>query len=210
MLTLIKREIEDHIAYLIGAGVFSAVFVGILISLVYGRSPNEPRIFVTGLTIPLVAMCMAGFCAMGAAQMYTDKTRKISALLATLATTRAKILAARIIVGVLVILTGLAPLIITAVILLRLFGPEVPMYGGMIAELSIAAFLMGFACYCIGLQTGWSPSKVAPTLGGLALSCVLVGLFVVKGFGLHTAIILVLFIAASLVNVWHKFMSTSL
>jgi hypothetical protein len=210
MLTLIKREIEDHIAYLIGAGVFSAVFVGILISLVYSRSPNEPRIFVRGLTIPLVAMCMAGFCAMGAAQMYTDKTRKISALLVTLATTREKILAARIIVGVLAILTGLVPLVITAVILLRLFGSEVPMYEGMIVELSIAAFLMGFACYCIGLQTGWSPSKVTPTLGGLVLSCILVGLFVVKGFGLHTAIILLLFIAASLVNTWHKFMSTSL
>jgi hypothetical protein len=210
MFTLIRREIEDHIAYLIGAGVFAAVFIGMLVSVVYQHEPNEPWVFAVGLSIPLGVMCMAGFCAMGAAQMYTDKTRKISALLVTLATTRAKILAARIIVGVLAILTVLVPLIITAVILLRLFEPEVPMYEGMIVELSIAAFLMGFACYCIGLQTGWGRSKVAPTLGGLVLSCILVGLFIVKGFGLHTVVIVLLFIAASLVNTWHKFMARSL
>jgi len=71
-------------------------------------------------------------------------------------------------------------------------------------------FLMAFACYCIGLQTGWNSSPVTPSLGALFLTCILVPLILIKGFGVHIVVILVLFIIASLIRTWHTFMTTSL
>jgi len=94
--------------------------------------------------------------------------------------------------------------------LLRLFAPPVPVYSGFIAEIFAGIFLMAFACYCIGLQAGWSSSSLIPALGGLGLTCILVSLILIKGFGLHIIVILILFITASLIRIWHLFTSTSL
>lgn len=210
MFTLIKREIQDHIAYFLGAILFSAVIIAISISLTYHYDPMDPPVFSVGLGFPVIIVVIIGFCAMGATQMYTDRTRKISTLLSTLAVTRSRILLARIITGILAILTLLVPLTITAVVLLRLFTPPIPMYSGLVSEIFIATFLMAFACYCLGLLTGWNSSKIIPTLGGLVLTCILVPLVLVKGFGLHIVVILLLFIIASLMRIWHTFMSTSL
>ena len=210
MFALIKREIQDHIVYFIGAAAFSAVFIIMSISAIHQYDPKEPPVFAIGLGVPAVTIVIFGICAMGATQMYLDKTRKISALLSTLAVSRNRILLARIITGILAILTLLVPLTIAAVILLRLFLPPIPIYSGLIFDISVVAFLTGFACYCLGLQTGWTSSKIIPTLGALLLTCVLVSLILVKGFGLHIKAILVLFIVASLIRIWRKFMSTAL
>jgi hypothetical protein len=80
----------------------------------------------------------------------------------------------------------------------------------MVFEIFVAVFLMAFACYCIGLQTGWTSGKVAPTLGGIVLACIFIPLILIKGFGLQIVVILVLFIIASLIRIRHKFMTTSL
>ncbi len=210
MFALIKREIQDHIVYFIGAAVFSAVFIVMSISLIHQYDSRNPPVFSIGLGVPPVTLVILGFCAMGAAQMYTDRNRKISAFLSTLAVSRSRILLARIIAGILAILTLLVPLTIAAGILLRLFSPPIPMYPGMVFEISLTVFLMVFACYCLGLQTGWNSGKIIPTLGGIALTCIFVPLILVKGFGLHIVVILVLFIVASLIRTWHTFMSTSL
>ncbi len=217
MFALIKREIQDHIVYFIGAAAFAAIFILISIPVVgryesikrQGYDYRTPE-FTVGIGVPVVAIVIIGICAMGATQMYLDRTRKISALLSTLAVSRSRILLARIITGILAILTLLVPLTIAAVILLRLYAPPVPMYPGMVFEIFIAVFLMAFACYCIGLQTGWNSGKIIPTLGGIALTCIFVPLLFIKGFGLHIVVILVLFIIASLLRTWHTFMTTSL
>jgi hypothetical protein len=104
----------------------------------------------------------------------------------------------------------LAPLTITATVLWPLLMPPVPIYPGLIFDMFVTVFLMVFACYCLGLLTGWASSKITPTLAGLALTFVLIPLIAVKGFGLHTTVILVLFIIASLIRTWQKFMSTAL
>jgi hypothetical protein len=210
MFTLIKREIQDHIAYFIGAAVFSAVFIIISVYLIHNYDPRNPEVFIIGFGVPTVTIAIIAFCAMGATQMYLDRTRKISALLSTLAVSRNRILLARIITGILAILTLLVPLTIAVVILLRLYAPPVLMYPGMVFEISVVVFLMVFACYCLGLQTGWNSGKIIPTLGGITLTCIFVPLIFVKGFGLHIVVILVLFIIASLIRTWHTFMSTSL
>lgn len=210
MYALIKREIQDHIVYFIGAAAFSAVFIIISISLIHQYDPKEPPAFSIGLGVPAITIVIFGICAMGATQMYLDRTRKISALLSTLAVSRSRILLARIIAGILAILTLLVPLTVTAVVLSRLFTPPVPMFTGVVFEISVTVFLMAFACYCIGLQTGWNSNPLTPSLGALGLTCILLPLIIVKGFGLHIVVILVLFIIASLIRTWHTFMTTSL
>jgi hypothetical protein len=95
-------------------------------------------------------------------------------------------------------------------VLWHLLVPPVPIYPGLIFDMFVTALLMAFACYCLGLLTGWASNKVTPTLAGLALTFVLIPLIMVKGFGLHTTVILVLFIIASLIRIWQKFMSTAL
>lgn len=209
MFTLIKREIQDHLVYFIGAAAFSVVFIIISVFLIHSYDHRYPEVFSIGFGVPAVIVII-GFCGLGASQMYLDRTRKISAFLSTLAVSRGRILLARIITGILVILTLLVPLTITAVTLLRLYVPPVLIYPGMVFEIFVAVFLMAFACYCIGLQTGWNSGKIIPTLGGIALTCIFVPLILIKGFGVHIVVILVLFIIASLIRTWHTFMSTSL
>ncbi len=210
MFALIKREIQDHIVYFIGAAVFSAVFIIISFSLISRYDHKELPVFSIGLGVPAATIVIFGICAMGATQMYLDRTRKISALLSTLAVSRNQILLARIITGILVILILFVPLTITAGILVRLFSPPIPMFTGMVFEISVTVYLMAFAIYCIGLQTGWNSSALTPSLGALFLTCIFIPLVLIKGFGVHIVVILVLFIAASLIRTWHTFMKTSL
>ena len=217
MFTLIKREIEDHIVYFIGAAVISGILAVLSIFIVFEDTRVTSGVFIlpsiTGPIVVAAIVVMVGLCGMGVSQMYTDRSRRISAFLSTLPVTRGQILAAKIIVGTLAILTFLVPLTITAVVLLRLFSSPVQIHSGyskIIFDIFVVTFLMNFACYCIGLQTGWTSNRVTPTLGGMALTSLLVPLILVKGFGLHIVVILLLFIIASLVRTWHRFMSTSL
>jgi hypothetical protein len=218
MFTLIKREILDHIVYFLGAAVFSAIFIIISIAVINqyessqrrGYDPGDSQVFSIGVGIPVIAIVIIGFCGMGASQMYLDRTRKISAFLSTLAVSRGRILLAKIITGALAILTLLLPLAVTVVILLPLYVRPVLIYPGMVFVIFVEVFLLAFACYCIGLQTSWNSSKVTPTLGAIALTCIFVPLILIKGFGLQIFVILVLFIIASLIRIWHSFMTTSL
>ncbi len=218
MFTLIRREIRDHIVYFIGAAVLSAIFIIITLSIISQYESSQRRdydsvdseMFSVGIGVPIIAIVIIGFCGLGASQMYLDRTRKISAFLSTLAVSRSRILVARIITGILVILTLLVPVAVTTVTCLRIYVPPVLIYPGMVLEIFTTIFLMAFACYCIGLQTGWTSGKITPTLGGIALTCIFIPLILVKGFGLHIVVILVLFIIASLIRTWHTFMTTSL
>ena len=213
MFTLIKREIEDHIAYFLGAAFLSGILIVLSISAVFARDDPGDRPVLVLLLIPGIIVLIIGLAGMGVTQMYMDRSRRISAFLCGLPVTRGQILAAKIVTGILAILTFLVPVTLTAVVILSSLAPPIPIYSGysgFIFDIFIVIFLMSFACYCLGLQTGWTSSKVTPTLGGVALSFVLIPLILVKGFGLHIVVILLLFIIASLVRTWHRFMSTSL
>ena len=210
MFALTKREIRDHIAFFIGAVILSAILIGVSISLLFEFYMIERATSRLTVLTTLVTIIIIGFFAMGAIQMNTDRTRKISAFVLTLPAGRGRILLARIAAGILAILTLLAPLAVATTILLRLFTPPIPVYSGMLLEIFAGTFLAAFACYCIGLQAGWSSNKLGPSLGGLGLTCVLVSMILVKGYGLHVTAILVLFIAASLIRTWQTFSSTSL
>ncbi|MHC4680974.1 MAG: hypothetical protein ACYTEK_20015 [Planctomycetota bacterium] len=209
MLALIKREILDHIVYFIAALIFSAILVAILMASAYNFGEIESSI-LAALSIPMLLILVIVFSAMGVTQMYLDRNRRISAFLCVLPVTRGRILGARIIAGVLAILLALLPVTIAAVVLYRLLLPPVPIIAGFVTDIVTTIFLMVFACYCLGLLTGWTSSKIAPTFGALGLNLVLVSLVSVKGFGSEIRFLLVLIIAACLMRTWHKFVSTSL
>jgi ABC-type transport system involved in multi-copper enzyme maturation permease subunit len=209
MFTLIMREIEDNRVFFI-AEIILAVFFGVL--LVYGQFYGERY---ENVAIPLGIMISVPlalvFCAMGATQMYSDKTKKISALLATLAVTRGYIFAARVVAGFLLVLIGFVPVVVTVLgMVLKLGRPYPPIHEGLYFEILIPLFLLGFACYCIGLQAGWTSNKVTPTLGALGLSFILIPIILIKGFGWEVCAILVSLITACLIRAWYKFSTAAL
>jgi hypothetical protein len=198
------REIEDNRVFFIGALILAVIFSVLFLWWIYYGVFDD--VLFVGLPIWNAILGMLIFCGMGAAQMYLDRTRKISALLATLAVSRGQIFTARIIAGILLIFIGLIPLAgitITAVLTksiepshsVRVIYPEV----------SIPVFLLGFACYCIGLQAGWTSNRLIPTLVAIGLSFILVSVIFVKGFGWEIYAILIVFIAACLIRAWYKF-----
>jgi ABC-type transport system involved in multi-copper enzyme maturation permease subunit len=209
MFTLIMREIEDNRVFFI-AEIILAVFFGVL--FVYGQFYDESY---ENVAIPLGIMISVPlalvFCAMGATQMYSDKTKKISALLATLAVTRGYIFVARVIAGFLLVLIGFVPVVVTVLGIVLKFGkPYPPIHEELYFEILIPLFLLGFACYCIGLQAGWTSNKVTPTLGALGLGVILIPIILIKGFGWEVCAILVFLIAACLIRAWYKFSTAAL
>ncbi len=210
MFALIKREIQDHLVYFIAAAVISTLFVILILSVAYGTENEGVDDAFIVLLIPLTLISALGTAGMGSAQMYTDKNKKISAFISTLAVTRRQILFARILSGLFVILLLLVPVAIAFQILVNLLNPPIPLYTGVVRDIFVAGLLVSFACYCLGLQTGFTSNKLVPALGALGLSLILLPLLLIKGFGLHTVIILLAFIVCSLVRTWNRFMSTPL
>ena len=210
MLTLIRREIRDHIIYFIAAVVFSSILIALLTVATYNLDDLGGSAVFVGLSVPVLVVLVLGFSAMGVTQMYMDRNRRISAFLSAMPVTRSRILTARIITGLLAILTVLVPVTIAVIVMGRLIAPPIPIFAGYIADILTTVFLMAFACYCLGLLTGWTANKITPTFGALGLNLVLVSLVFVKGFGPDIQFLLVLVIVACLTRTWHKFMSTSL
>lgn len=210
MYALINREIHDHAVFFIGAVILAASLIGLAVTALDNQRPIEAALFGSGGGVIALVILVPGLFAMGSVQMYTDKTRKISAFVSTLPVSRSRILLAKICTGVLVILTALVPWAVAVAILLQIKAPPVPMYWVIARDVLAGTFLIGFACYCIGLQVGWNSGKVAPALGGLGLTCILASLILIKGLAPEIMIMLSLFIAASLIRTWHKFTSSSL
>jgi ABC-type transport system involved in multi-copper enzyme maturation permease subunit len=209
-VTLLKREIIDHIAYFVGALVLAGLLATMLISIAAGLEGKDRELVALGGLIPATIIVVAGLCALGVAQMYGDRTRNISAFLTALPATRSQIFAARIAAGVLAILILLVPGTIAAAVMLNLTASEVPIYHGMISEVFLSVFLTCLACYSVGIYAGWNRGSLAPTLGVLPIVMLVPLLLLIKGFGLDVAAILVIFILACLAGTWCRFSSSSL
>ena len=210
MLTLIKREIYDHIAYFLGAIIFSMILIICMISATHRSDDYDAPELAVVLSFPVIVILIIGFTSMGVSQMYTDKNKRISAFLLTLPVTRGRILTARIITGILAILTLFLPMIITTIILYGLLVPPVPVFKGMIFDIYTTIILTALACYCIGLQTGWMTGRALPPLAGLILTFVFASIIIIKGFGPEIQLILITFVIASVIRIRQKFMNTPL
>jgi len=206
MLTLIRRELYDHISYLILALLVSFIIIGMMILLVLWDMPEASFALATFVAVGLLGV----FCIFGAAQMYGDRANRVSSLLATLAVTRSRILAARVIAGAIVVLLSFLPVAIVALALLHALVPPLSFYWRMILEVGATAVLLGFACYCAGLSIGWTSNKVLLVVTLLLLYVLIVPLFLVKGFGIEAIVILLLLVAAMLLRTWKSYTTASL
>jgi len=214
MLTLIKREIEDNMGLFILGMVVSLIHCGWLgtsvSSYMMKKAPMvlSPTMYsVFWSLIPVSAILAA---ALGAAQMYKDKNHNISAFLLTLATTRNKIISARIIAGVIWILIVIVPIAVTELILVQMFPILIPYPKAFLIKLFITMFFMSLSCYSIGLVIGDSKRRnLSQILCGLIVLVVLT-VIIIKGFGADTALILLILTTALLGKVWQKYSRAAL
>lgn len=206
MLTLIKRELYDQIAYVVLAPFISLVIIGTMIYAVMLDIPDASFAFGAFVMQGLLVI----FCFLGAAQMYSDRANRVSALLATLAVTRSRILAARIVAGALVVVLALVPVAVVAVVLLHMLAPPLAFHARMIVEISTTVTLLGFASYSVGLYIGWTSNKILLIAGNVLLLVLIAPLFLVKGFGAEAIAILLLLIGAMLLRTWTNYTTAAL
>jgi hypothetical protein len=204
MLTLIIREIEDNRAFFILAIIIALIFCAFYVSEQYYDKDSKAGT-ITTLIFIFTFFGMFVTCGMGASQMYWDRMKKISALLSTLAVTRNQIFTARVISGVLLIIVGFLPAIATIWFASNLTAEERFLRTIISPETGILIFLFYFACYGIGLQSGWVSNKLMPTIGALGFSFILSKLVWTKGFGWDCYVILILLIVCCLLRAWRTF-----
>ena len=159
----------------------------------------------------LIANAVGGifiFCGLGAAQMYWDRIKRTSALLATLPVTRNQIFTARITTGGLAVVMGFLPTVGTMMVVSGMI--ESSSVAGVGPVIWIPIFIFCLASYCVGLQTGWTSNRIMPTLGSLLLSLILTGVIWIKGFELDAYLILIPFIACCLFRAWRTFSTAAL
>ena len=210
LVTLVKREMMDHLAYFVGAIVLSGLLTFGVVSVVLAMGAGPMDVVVVGGSIPVAIVVTVGVTALGVAQMYTDRTRKVSAFLVALPTTRRQVFVARVLAGLVAILIFIVPLGVAGAILVDMHTDEVPLYAGVLGDIIRSLFLTCFACYCVGLYAGWHRRSLAPTLGVLPVALLIPLLVVIKGLGPDVALILLVFIVACLTATWTRFSSSSL
>ena len=205
MLTLIRREIQDHVAYLVLGGLLAALMVTGLVVQALVRDGATVVI-----CLPLLILALFGFCVMGAAQMYSDCAGRISSFLSTLAVTRGQILIARFFVGVLTILLTIVPPAIAGVIVLQELVPPFAFYSHFVARVYATVLLVALSSYCFGLRIGWNTGKFIRLFGMILLPAILLSLVSIKGFSVDAIVLLAILTAALTVSVTMKFCSTPL
>ncbi len=206
MLSLIVREIRDNNVYFGACCVLSAIMVvAMSLMAIYGFMGQEIAVVYVcgGLLFTVIG-------ALGVAQMYGDRTNRISTLLSTQAVTRTRILVARILAGVLILVVSVVPVLIASLFLFKSQFPPLQFYAGVVWDISIVLILMGLACHAVGLLTGWTSSKARLIASFPCLLLLLASLVVIKGFDSSAMLLLALFIAATWTRIWHTFTSASL
>jgi hypothetical protein len=206
MRALIVRELQDHVVYVVLLSLVVAMaVVAAILTGIWGITEVSP--VIVGATMPMLLVL---FCTLGVSQMYTDRAHRISALLATSAATRSRIMAARVLAGVAIMLPALVALLITALSVLYFDRTPLHLYRGMIVEISVTAALASFAGYCVGLLAGWTLNRTMTTLSIFFGTVLVMLLVIVKGFWMPAAAILLLFSVAALIRVWCRFTSIAL
>ncbi len=211
MLALIKREIEDHwLIFVLGA------IVAVLLTFVFIWNIVIQQHAITPLGIPALISGWYSGCllllsaVLGATQMFSDLSQKKSSFLVTLATTRQRILSAKIFAGLLWIVMFLSPMLIVDAALFTVFPRLAPPEITFPLEIISITFLASLCCYMLGLQMGWQTNRRSAVLGSIILAPLLLSVIVIKGFSVQAAIILALLALTMFIRTWQKFMSTSL
>ncbi len=212
MLTLIKREIEEAIVFFAINVAAVITIVSVLTYHVATGQVNNPFFGVPSIvyeTLPLFLLMPFISAIFGVVQMSAGKEKNTTSFLATLATTRKKILTARIIAGLLWILLVLLPVAIAYILLLRLFPRAALPDAGFFIKAFTTVCLCNIACYALGLQMASGSNKQLTLLPAIAIVPVLLSIIVIKGFGAAVILTYLLFAIFAMVRTWQKFMSAS-
>ena len=221
MLTLIRRELSEVRIFLAILLIIASISVipAILELDTEGtlRKASSSTIDTLGPGLTLATFILLLFVtpllssALAVNQMRVDRGKKTSTFLCTLATSRGRILTARILAGSLMCSFVMVPLLLTHIVSLCWRHPSIAM--------SDTTWLMGWflvgitvnlATYSVGLMMGWSKSTWISILGSLGLTAVFVSLLIVKGLSLQTALISLAVATAAFIRVFHRYTSDSL
>ncbi len=200
--TLIKRQIIDNAIYFVVALVVSFVLIIATISIVLTEDRRRLSPYAIALLLAAPILFCMGSYVVGLIQTYADRTNGITAMLSVLPVSRDRILLARLVVGVIVILMVSVPLTIVGIVLWKLLGPPSWLFHDWIADAFFGIILTTFGCYCLGLYAGGITKTFTASLCALPLTIILPLLVVIKGFDGPLLIILVPFVALSLTRCW--------
>lgn len=214
MFTLIKRELESVAVLLIlPLLIMAGVIVLVVFETGYSYSQEMPlhisRSMVLSILYPLGILPFF-FAGLAAFLTYSDRNKKVSTFLVTLATTRDRIFAARIVSGVIAIGILLVPLIVTDIILIQAYPRLIPVPVFYLVMMFLITFLANFVGYIIGLLLGENPSRIIAILGTFLLVVVFLGVMLIKGFTWETGLVLGLAAAAGLLRTRQRFITVSL
>lgn len=211
MLVLIKREISDHwLIFALGAIIAGLLYFLFAWNIVSQQYAVEPLGILAEMPKEYLLCLFLLSSVLGATQMFSDLSQKKSSFLVTLATTRQRILSAKIITGLLWIVMFLSPMLILNVALLTVFPRFAPPETTFPLEILATSFLASLCCYMLGLQMGWQTNRRSAVLGSIILAPLLLSVIIIKGFCVQTVIILGLLAITMFMRTWQKFMSTSL
>jgi hypothetical protein len=197
---LTKRQIADDGPLLVGAFVGTVLFLLTLGAMAFVY-PRGFLLHVVTILFILPALLCLGCFVLGLVQVRGDENRGIPAMLSVLPVSPSQIILARVVTGMLFVLAVAFSLMlaITRSILSGLIQwPESLIPGGLV-DLSVTLLLIGLSCYCLGALGGRGWAGWLTLLWLLPLTLVSVSLIVIKGLGAPLVIVLVPFVAASLV-----------
>ena len=208
MFTLIKREIEILAPFFIILIIAILAVIFKIVTTMDNGSNTTPLgihqdIFYSfWITLGVIP---AFYALLGALQVHSDRHSKALVFLSTLATTRSRLFAAKVIAGLCCILITFIPLMIAYLACFNQIAPHVLNLSVLTLKLAVILFLADLACYNLGLLLGWTSGIFIFIFGSLALAVILVLIIGVKGLTFTTAFILLLAAAAALALNWLKF-----
>lgn len=217
MWTLIRREWNDNAPILlIGIGALIGLMVVTLISEM--NTYNTKEVEQLGLPQSLEGMFNTGLLglsllatALGVNQLYKDRTKKISAFLVTLATTRQQVFLAKILAGVIFVFFGIVISSIPIIVMLKIRPPLLPVDYSLLLMRLIFAFCFALIAYLLGLAVGSSKSNWGLIVLPLFLLVLLVAMLLVPFSSPVTGfVILVLMGLAFLIYARQQFLRASL
>ena len=164
LFTLINRQLVDDNAYLVGTMTVSAILLVILccLGLIY---PDLPIVHVFALLVALPAFVSIGCFTFGVAQTCSQEMIGSYPFLSVLPVASRQILLSRIVSGAIVILVFIVTLAIaiTGGFLPKLISWPKSLFPGGLIDLLTSMFLVGLACYCLGLQIARKASTLTST-----------------------------------------------
>jgi len=205
MFALIKKEIEDCIAYYIIAAIIVTIMVLIFARI---RVPEIPIgvITFTWFVLPIImTITSVFFCGMGVGQIYPDRNRKSLAFVATLSTTRTRIFLSKIFAGTICIVLMFTAVFIAAQVWLKTY-LDILVYHLLVRDALATAFFVNLAGYSFGLMHGFSDRRIIPTLGACGLAMLFCSIVISKGIKpADTLIVIVPFAISCVFIAWRRF-----